>query len=74
MRDLWLLPEQAVEVIFQDAVRFGNAFVLAQMLQPRFDQKGFHEPAAFRSVLEDAPRIGTIAAALGSEALNCSQE
>lgn len=58
---------QSVHVILQDAVGVCDAFVLPEMFEPRRHLEHLDEPAGLRGVLEDVPRIGTVAAAMPAQ-------
>jgi hypothetical protein len=70
VRDLRRLAQQPVDVLLQHAIGVGHALVLAQVLEPRLDEKGLEEPAVLGGVFVDAPGIGSVAAARRSAALN----
>ena len=44
------------------SIGIGHALMLAQVLHPRFYQKGLDHAARLGGVLEDAPGIGAVAA------------
>ena len=70
MRHDRLADQQRVHLSLEFAIRVRHTRVLAKMLEPRVDQKRFHEPTGFRRVFEDAPRVGADSAALRGHALD----
>jgi len=77
MRDLWLAAQQPLEFLLRHAVRVGHTLVLAQMFQPRFDEKGFQQSARLRAVFESshawAPSRRRSALSRSSAASNASR-
>ena len=71
MAGLRLAAEKAADPLLDCTIRLGDALVLAQMLEPRLDQKGFHESAPLGCVFEDAPGIRSVSAALGGKTIKC---
>ena len=65
---------KAVHGLFHQAVGIGHTLVLAQMLHPGLDQKGFQDAPGFGGILEYTPGIGTIAAPLVLELRQCFEE
>ena len=53
-----------VHGVLHHAVGIGDALVLAQVLHPGFDQKRLEHAAVLGGILEHAPGIGAVAAAL----------
>jgi len=47
--------------LLRQAIGLGDALMLAQMLDPGFDQEGLDEAALLRRILIDAPGIGAVA-------------
>ena len=68
MRHFWLaIQVGALDRLPHHAIRLGDAFALAQMLEPQFHQEGFQVAPGFGRLLEDTPRMGTIATAFMSQ-------
>src|SRR5262249_39831127 len=56
---------------FSNAVRFGDAFMLAQMLEPGRKVKGFDEAElGTRRVFVDAPIVSTVAPSLPAQSVD----
>lgn len=55
---------KTVNRILDDAIGIGDPLMLAQVLHPGFDQERFHDAPFICSVVEDAPRISSVAAPL----------
>ena len=55
---------KTVNRVLKDPIGIGDTFMLAQVLHPRSDQERFDDTSVLRSVVEDAPRISSIAAPL----------
>src|SRR5580704_8686171 len=51
---------EPVHRVLHQAIRIGDAFVLAKMLHPGFDKEGFEHTAFVGCVLEHTPAIGAI--------------
>lgn len=68
MRDLgFAVAMEATDRFLQRAIGVGNARVLAQMFEPRFEVESLDEVARLGGVFEHVPGIGAIAAALQAE-------
>ena len=67
--DLLGLQQESMRPLLQEAIRLGDTLMLAQVLQPRFDEECFHEAARFGRIFEDPPSESAISAALGRYAL-----
>ena len=62
--DLWCAVSlKTRNSVLQQAVRPGDALMLAQVLKPGLDQECLDETAFLRGILEHAPAIGTVTAA-----------
>src|SRR5205085_474214 len=55
--------QETAYLLLKHTIRFRYALVLAQVFEPRIEQKGFHELFLVGSVLKYAPGIGAIALA-----------
>ena len=61
----WAFAEvKTVDRVLNDPISIGDTFMLAQVLHPRSDQERLDDTPFLRGVVEDAPRIGPIAAPL----------
>ena len=55
---------KTVDRVLDDPIGIGDAFMLTQVLHPGFDQERFDDMPFLGSVVEDAPRISSVAAPL----------
>src|SRR5579862_9107268 len=58
---------EAFYALLHQAIGVRDPLVLAQMLHPGCDEKGFNDAPFFGGILEHAPAIGAVAAPLISE-------
>jgi hypothetical protein len=52
----------------------GDPFVLPQVLEPGFHEERFQHASFFGNILKNAPRIGTVTAALLAELFDCREK
>jgi len=57
-------PVETAQLLLQQTISLGDAFMLAQMLHPRFDQKSFDHAAFLCCIFEHAPGISAVATPL----------
>ena len=60
--------------VLQQAVRLGDALVLAQMLEPRRHEKCLDKAAFLCGVLEYSPSVGAITTALACQFIHAGEE
>src|SRR2546425_7534166 len=65
---------ESVNRILQHAVGVRDAFVLAQVFKPGFDEKSLQHPSFDGSVFEYSPRVRTIASTLATEFFKRGEE
>src|SRR5258707_11181338 len=70
----YTLDLESVNCLLQHAVSIGDPFVLAQMFEPGFHEKGLDHPAYIGGILEHAPGVSAIAPALTCELFKRRQE
>lgn len=68
------MQQQSLNALLQHAVHLGDTLMLAQVLQPGFDQERFNEPTCLRRIFENAPRVGTIPATFQGHALESNEK
>src|SRR4051812_41022551 len=62
MGDLWVALEmKALHAVLDEAIGIGDALMLAQMLEPGFDEEALDETPGLGGILEEPPGIGAVA-------------
>src|SRR5579885_3410312 len=70
----WRRKQQPFHLLLYRAISLGDALVLPQMLEPRFNQKCFDVPSRLSCILENAPHVRAVSTPFAAQRLDRSEE